>query len=194
MNYGAFISYTLLAAFTPGPNTIMAMGNSARAGLRRGLVFSAGVLLGFSFVLSLCALFTSMLYQYVPAVAAVMKWVGAAYILFLAFTILRDKPHAKKEQTLLRPDSFFTGIVMQFVNVKGILYGITAFSSFILPHTRSPLLLGVAVVYLALTAFASCCSWSLFGSLLQQVYERHKKWMNLAMALLLVYCAIISVL
>ena len=194
MNYGTFISYTLLGTFTPGPNNIMAMSNSARAGLRRGLVFSAGVLVGFSFILSLCALLTSMLYQYVPVAAPVMKWIGAAYILFLAFTILRDKPHANKEQALLRPDGFWTGVVMQFVNMKGILYGITTFSSFILPYTQSPSLLAAAVVCLALAAFISCCCWSIFGSLLQQAYEQYKKWINLAMELLLVYCAVMSVL
>lgn len=200
MNLTAFFSYIFLAAFTPGPNNIMAMSNSARVGFRRGFVFCLGVLAGMLIDMTLCAVFTSMLFEYIPKIAPVMKWVGALYILFLAYTIFRDKPPSGeeggngREKRYVDPGSFSTGVVMQFVNIKVILYGITALSTFVLPHSRSPLHVATAVLVLSLTGFAGTCNWALFGSLFQNIFNAHKKLANAIMALLLVYCAIVSLL
>lgn len=195
MNIPAFFSYISLTAFTPGPNNIMAMSNSVKCGLRRAMVFCLGILMGFLVMMSLCALFTSLLYRYIPAVAPVMKWVGAAYILFLAFQIVRDKPSSPEtKKQVLNPDSPLTGMVMQFVNPKLILYGITAMSTFILPNTQSLPGLALAVLVLSLMGYAGTCCWALFGSLFQRAFQKYRKPMNIIMALLLVYCAVSSLL
>lgn len=194
MNLAAFLSYIILTAFTPGPNTIMAMSNSARDGFRKAMVFCLGVSIGFFIDMVLCALFTALLFQYIPAVAPVLKWVGAAYILFLAYTILRDKPPAPQKNASLAPGGLFTGVVMQFVNVKVILYGITALSTFVLPHTQTLTGIAAAVLVLTLTGFAGTCCWALFGALFQRVFAKQRRILNLIMALLLVYCAIASLL
>lgn len=194
MNLTAFLSYIVLTAFTPGPNNIMAMSNAARVGFRRGLIFCVGVLLGFLVDMSLCALFTSLLFQYIPAITPVMKGIGAAYILFLAYVILRDKPSKGERKQLFTPGSIWNGMMMQFVNVKVILYGITAMSAFVLPYSQAPLIILAAVLVLSFTGFAGTCCWALFGSLFQRLFETHRKPMNLIMALLLVYCAVMTVL
>lgn len=194
MNITAYLSYIFLTAFTPGPNNIMAMSTSAKYGLRRGFVFCMGVLCGFLIDMSLCAVFTSVLYQYIPAVMPIMKWVSAAYILFLAFTIVYDKPAKNKPSTPLKPDSMLTGMLMQFVNVKVLLYGITALSTFVLPYTQTTSGLFINVLILSVTGFVGTCFWALFGSLFQRFFEKYKKPMNIVMALLLVYCAVMSVL
>lgn len=191
MNFVAFFSYIFLTAFTPGPNNIMAMSNSAKVGFRRGLRFCIGVFLGVLAITSLCAIFTSLLFQYIPAVTPVMKWVGALYILSIAAVIFLDRP-AKAKKQFLNPENMLTGMIMQFVNVKVILYGLTALSTFVLPHYRSPGSILLTVAVLSLTGFAGTCCWALFGSLFQRVFNSHRKLLNSAMALLLVYCAVIS--
>lgn len=194
MNFSAFFSYVFLTAFTPGPNNFMAMTNSAREGLRRGFIFCVGILFGFLIDMTLCALFTTMLFQYIPAVAPIMKWIGASYILFLAYVIFRDKPSAKKKKQYLNPSSMLTGMVMQFINIKVIFYGITALSVFVLPHSQSLFSIIATVIVLSLIGFAGTCCWAIFGSLFQKVFVTHKKLTNAVMALLLIYCAVISVL
>jgi threonine/homoserine/homoserine lactone efflux protein len=194
MNISAFLSYIILTAFTPGPNNIMAMTNSARVGLRRGMIFCTGILCGFLIDMSLCALLTSALFEQIPSVTPVMKWVGALYILFLALSIFRDKPAKPRAKRYLQPDGMVTGMIMQFVNIKVILYGITALSSFVLPYSRSFVAIICAVIILSLTGFAGSCCWTLFGSLFQRVFEKHRKLMNAVMALLLVYCAVMIVI
>lgn len=189
MNTAAFLSYVFLTTYTPGPNNIMAMTNSAKVGFRKGMRFCVGVFLGFLVDMSLLVLFTSLLFQYIPGIAPVMKWIGAAYILYLAFVTLRDKPHAQKKP-LLAPGSLLSGVVMQLVNVKVILFGITVMSTFLLPTIQSPPMLAGAVVFLAAVAFSATCCWALFGSLFQRAFREHRKLVNGIMAVLLVYCAV----
>lgn len=193
MHLAAFWSYIFLTAFTPGPNNIMAMSNSAREGLRRGLIFCFGVFLGFLTVMSLCAILTSTLYQHVPTFAPIMKWIGAIYILLLAVSILRDKPK-KTSNKYLDPGSPLTGLVMQLVNVKVILYGLTALSIFILPYSQSLPTIILAIIVLSLTGFVGTCCWAIFGSLFQRFFQAYRIWTNVIMALLLTYCAISSLL
>ena len=133
MNFAAFFSYILLAAFTPGPNNIMSMTNAGRYGFKKAFPFNVGVLLGFLAVMSCCAAFAAVLYDVIPSVKPVMLSVGAAYILWLAWTVWRNKPHEDKKG-LSQTNTVFAGAILQFVNVKVILYGLTALSSFVLPH------------------------------------------------------------
>ena len=194
MNFPAFFSYAFLGAFTPGPNNIIAMSNASGLGFRRSLRFCFGVFWGFLAVLAACAVFASLLYEHIPAVEKPMKWIGAAYMLFLAVGILRPASHKQKGKAYLRTDSILTGVLMQFVNVKGIFYSITAMSSFILPYTREPFAISLFVIALAVVGFAGTVCWAAFGSLLGRVFEKHGKLMNAAMAMLLALCAVSALL
>ena len=149
MNWAAFCSYVLLTAITPGPNTIMSMSNAAKYGFKKAFPFNVGVLLGFLVVMGLCAAFSSLLYEFIPAVKPYMLVLGAAYILYLAWGIWRDKPHAEKKSRFSRTNTVAAGAALQFVNVKVILYGITSLSSFVLPHYDS---LPVLALFVAIPA------------------------------------------
>ena len=194
MNWIALFSYILASVGGPGPNNIMAMTNAASHGIRRALLFCTGVLCGMCATMTFCALLTSVLNRYLPAAAPVLKWISAAYILFLAVNVFRHHPSKAPSAQRLRPDSVLNGILMQLINVKAFFYGITAFAGYILPSGPSfPFLIGCALM-LAAAAFVSTCCWSLFGSLLQKLLKKHERVTNAIMALLLVFCAVMTVL
>ena len=109
MNWAAFCSYVLLTAITPGPNNIMSMSNAAKYGFKRSFPFNVGVLLGFLVVMGLCAAFSSLLYEFIPSVKPYMLCLGAAYILWLAWSIWRDKPHAEKKSIFARTNTVVAG-------------------------------------------------------------------------------------
>ena len=193
MNYAAFFSYALLSAYTPGPNNIMSMTNAGKYGFKKAFPFNVGVFCGFLCVLSICALFSSLLYDFIPSIKPVMLGIGAAYILWLAWTIWRDKPHAQTKG-LAQTNTVLSGMVLQFINVKCILYGITAMSSFILPYYRGVGPIAGFVVLLAFIGFSGTCCWALFGAAFERFFAKHARVMNTVMALLLVYCAATMVL
>ena len=189
MNYMAFLSYIFLTAFTPGPNNIMAMSNAGKHGFKKGLPFNFGVLFGFLIIMTLCAVFTSLLYTFIPKIEPVMLCVGAAYILWLAWTVWRDNPHDDKKG-VMQTNSVTSGMALQFINVKVILYGITGISTFLSPHFKSFAELIPFILLMSFVGFAGTCCWALFGSFFDLLFAKHKKAVNLFLALLLVYCAI----
>lgn len=189
MNIPAFLFYTFLTAYTPGPNNIMSMSNAGKYGFKKGFRFNIGVFYGFLVVMALCGLFTTLLYNFIPRVEPIMVYIGAAYILWLAWSIWRDAPHGSQSPAL-PANSIRSGMLLQFVNVKVILYGITAFTTFILPCFHGYAELAGFALLLSLIGFSGTCCWALFGAVFERLFRDHKKALNLVMALLLVYCAV----
>lgn len=189
MNYAAFLSYIVLTAFTPGPNNIMAMSNASKHGFKGGFRFNLGVLFGFLIVMSICAAFTSLLYEFVPQIEPFMLVIGAAYILWLAWTVWRDKPNTEKK-SVMSVNSVVAGMLLQFINVKVILYGVTGISTFLLPHFKGFWSLFPFVLLMSFVGFSGTCCWALFGTLFEVFFNKRKKLLNLILALWLIYCAL----
>jgi cysteine/O-acetylserine efflux protein len=183
----AFLTYTLITAMTPGPNNILALSAANQHGLRRSGRVLAGMSAGFLLIMLLCALFTFTLISLSPMLVGWLSWAGAAYVLWLAWRI------ATSDTTLFRADGalpdFWTSFWLQFMNVKIILYGITALSTFVLPHTTELVwVLGVSLLLALIGTLGNLC-WALAGHLLQPLFQRHGRLVNLTLAALLVYCA-----
>lgn len=189
MDWKNFLVFVVLSAITPGPNNIMSMANARKEGFCKGLRFNWGVWIGFTGVLMLCAAFCKLLSALIPKIEPYMFIVGALYMLYLAWTVLRDKPHQQKQRRL-KLNSVFTGAVMQLINPKAIMYGITAFSAYILPHYSSIPVLGVFCVVLAFAGFACTCLWAGFGATLEKLFTKNAKLINYVMVALLVYMAV----
>lgn len=184
----AFFTYTLITAMTPGPNNILALSTVSQHGIRRSMAVLSGMSAGFLSVMLLCAAFTLSLTRLLPVISGWFTWVGAAYILWLAWIIATS--HPSTSETSSKPLSFWTSFSLQFINVKIILYGITAISTFVLPYTQN--IFSVMYVSFLLTAigcFGNGC-WAIAGHLFQSLFQRHGRLINLILSAMLVYCAI----
>ncbi|MCD7034203.1 LysE family transporter [Metabacillus sp. GX 13764] len=193
MSVLSFLIYVFVTSFTPGPNNIMAMANAHQFGLKRTMRFCLGVGAGFFVLMLLCSFFNLLLKNFVPKMEMAMTLLGAVYMLYLAYKILKSKPGSGSEEDQKR-NSFFTGMVLQFINPKGILYGLTALSAFILPYYSSNGSLLLFSFFLAFIGFAATVLWSTFGSVFQRFLTVYRKQFNMLMALLLVYSAVSIVL
>jgi len=188
-NFTAFLSYVLVTTFTPGPNNIMSMSNASRYGFKKSISFNVGVFFGFFIIIALCSIFSVTLYNLIPSIKPVMTYIGAVYILWLARKTYKSKPHSESKNEKYT-NTFYSGFLLQFVNPKVILYGITTVSTFIVPYYRSVFVLAVFSAILASVGFIATCCWSLFGSVFQKLLVNNDKVINVIMALLLVYCAV----
>lgn len=189
LNLAAFSSYVLVTTFTPGPNNIMSMSNAGRYGLRKSIQFNFGIFLGFFIIMGLCSFLSMALYSLIPSIKSVMTCIGAAYIFWLAWKTLKSKPHGEETENR-QTNTFLSGLLLQFVNPKVILYGITTVSTFIVPYYKSVLVLTSFSGFLAFVGFVATCCWSLFGSMFQRFLARNGKTFNIIMALLLAYCGV----
>lgn len=189
MNLAAFLTFTLLTAFTPGPNNILAMSNTSKFGLKKSIKLIQGIFTGFLSVMILCSFFSVILVNIIPMIKPAMTYIGVAYILWLAWHVVKSKSQSK-EESIEEADSFITGFILQFVNVKIILYGITAISTFIIPFYSSFLSIGAFTLLITIFGCSGVFAWSVFGAVFQRFFERYRITVNIIMALLLVYSAI----
>ena len=184
-----FLTYAVLTTITPGPNTIMSMSNGSRRGFFRGIPLNLGMWCGFTIVMVGCAALTSVLAAWVPKIKPVMLFVGAAYLLWLAWKTLRRSSEIQEKEAGDR--LFLTGFAMQFVNPKIMLYGVMSYEAYILLafEGRYLILLGFAVV-LSSVGFVNGLLWSACGDVFRVLFSKHAKIINTVMAALLAWCAV----
>ena len=188
----ALSSFVLVTTFTPGPNNVSAMSVGITAGYRRTLPFLGGILLGFFLVMCFCALVSAALLAAFPWLQVALRIGGSLYIAWLAVHTFLDG---------LRPDpagrpalGFASGLLLQVLNVKVIVYGLTLYSTFLAALSGRPVLLAVSAVVFALVGFCSTSTWALAGSALTRVLSRPlvRRITFTALALVLLYAAVES--
>jgi len=193
VNLYPFLAYVVVTTFTPGPNNILAMSNAMRSGYKRTLGFLAGMFTGFFLVMLACGLLNVALSNRLPQVRFWLNLLGAGYMVYLAFHIMRSgamEDGADKRDL----NSFTAGFALQFLNLKVILYGITVFAMFITPTFQNPVTVSLFAPVLAAIGFAATSCWALGGDIFRQTLRKHYRVFNLAMACLLIYTAIAALL
>ncbi|MGY6211436.1 LysE family transporter [Cytobacillus firmus] len=188
MSLLSFFLYVFVTSFTPGPNNIMAMVFANRFGLRNTIRFCLGVSAGFFVIMILCIYFNLLLHHFIPRVELIMTIIGVIYMLFLALKIMTSKPDDQNNNDA-KHNGFLIGMLLQFINPKGILYGVTVISTFIFPYHTSHTSLIFFSIFLAFVGFLSTFCWSVFGSIFQSFLAKYRSQFNVIMALMLVYSA-----
>jgi len=183
----SFLSYIIIMSFTPGPNNIMAMNNAKNVGFRKGLNFCFGGFFGVLVVMTMSVLFSTFLYTFIPKIQLPMKLFTAVYMVYLIVLIIlpsKDKSINAKTGNLLM------GFLMTVINPKVILVGITVMSSYITPYYKEVLQLSAIIFLLAFIGFSSMVCWSLFGTIFDKIFSKHKNIINFIIVALLLYCIV----
>lgn len=184
----SFLLFVFVASFTPGPNNIMAMIFANQYGFKKSIRFCFGVGAGFFITMLICSYFNLLLDRFIPKIELFLTVFGFVYMLYLAYKIFKSTANSKGKEG--KNNSFFKGMILQFINPKGLIYGITAVSTFIIPYYNSNFSLILASFFLAFVGFISTMCWSAFGSVFQKFLSKYRKQFNIVMALLLVYTAV----
>ena len=187
----AFLTLALSAIFTPGPNNILCMTLGQKLGFKKTLKYIAGALLGYGSLLILLALLNAVLYKYIPAIKYIMGILGALYLSYMAWKIYHSSSssNSKASSFIAEEKLFITGIYLQFINPKAVLFGITILSTFAFPYFQDPQRIGLLILTLVFLTSISLCTWASFGSLLNNFVKNNEKVFNITIALVLLYCA-----
>ncbi len=178
-NLTAFLSYVLVVSFTPGPNVVLSMVNANKFGFRKTFKFLLGIFLGFFIIMFISNYFNLLLFNVIPKIKPFMGILGAAYMTFLAILIIKKQGYIRREKLIERLNSFFTGLSLQFINPKLILYAITVSSNFIVPYYKSNMILLFFTIFLSSLILISVSLWALFGALFKRFLSRYRKPFNL---------------
>jgi len=184
----SFLIYCYVGAITPGPANLCSLSAALRYGKGPALKQWRGLFFGF-FLVSMGAvavtfLLGALLNQYV----GYLSWIGAAYILWLAWHMMCSAG-AEAADNPAYP-SFRNGLLVQLTNVKIMICCLTALSSYVLPYTGSFwVLLGVGL-FLPLTGPVANLVWLFAGASLQKLFQNHRRAVDLVMAASLALCAV----
>ena len=106
-----FLIYCVINAFTPGPGNILALNTVTNYGYKKGKPLFFGIFAGYYVVQIICAIFVYGVNSLLPNVMEVMKYIGAAYILWLAIHIAFSK---KTSENTEQSASFLKGFMLFF--------------------------------------------------------------------------------
>jgi cysteine/O-acetylserine efflux protein len=184
------LSYVFVSTFTPGPSNISSASIAAVYGYRHTLNYQGGLATGVFGMMVLSGWISSTLLGIFPALEPVLRYVGAAYILYLAFGILKAS-YTFTDQNV-KPAGFAHGLMLQVLNPKLVVYAVTLFSAFLTPITTNLASVALVAVLLAVTSFGATSTWALFGTAIRTYLHnpRLKTVVNILLALSLVYTAI----
>lgn len=182
---GNFFIYSVINAFTPGPGNILALNTVTNYGYKKGRPLFGGIFAGYYVVQIICAVFVFGVSTFLPNLLGVMKYIGAAYILWLAVHIALSKPTTGNVE---KSASFMKGFLLQFVNVKIYLFGITALTGYITDYSASLWVLLSFEIIIATIGTIATLTWVGMGVLIQRVYQKYYRVINIILALTLLEC------
>ncbi|MBY0010740.1 LysE family translocator [Paenibacillus typhae] len=187
MNLTAFLVYCVVVTFTPGPTNIVILSTVQHNSLKQAMKYVWGATLAFGLLLAASALLNRILAGVLPGVLTVMQAVGSLYMLYLAVQIYRmNTAEAQNHNT----SGFASGLLMQFINPKVILFTLTVIPGYVLPYYSSPLTLAVFVIVITVIGFLAFMAWLVFGAVFRAFLQAHRRTANTVMALFMVYSAV----
>ncbi len=182
---GNFFIYSVINAFTPGPGNILALNTVTNYGYKKGRPLYWGIFAGYYVVQMICAVFVFGVSTFLPDMLGIMKYIGAAYILWLAVHIALSKPTTG---TVEKSASFLKGFLLQFVNVKIYLFGITALTGYVTDYSASLWVLLLFEIIIATIGTIATLTWIGMGVLIQRAYQKYYRAINMILALTLSEC------
>jgi threonine/homoserine/homoserine lactone efflux protein len=190
MTYDLFIALFIfggIAAFTPGPNNTLLMASGINFGFRRTLPLILGVCIGFPLMIGCIGLGLGRIFETYPLIYKIMKYGGAAYMLWLAWKIANSKPAGEGNGEVGKPMTFLQAAGFQWINPKAWVMAVTALSAY---TVASDYRFGVAAVVstFVLMGLTSATTWALFGVGLKHILNdvRYFRVINVCLALALV--------
>lgn len=178
--------FVLSTAGTPGPNNIILTATGAQFGYWRALPVVYGIIFGMASQVILVAAGLGILFQQWPVLHTVLKMAGGAYLIWLAWKILRTPVQTMSEDADKEPVGFVQMALFQYLNPKAWVMTLSMVSAFSVTgeaYWQSiALIIMVAFIVMNLTQNA----WAGFGSAIGRLLtsDRIRVRFNMIMATL----------
>ncbi|MEW9547698.1 LysE family translocator [Nonomuraea sp. NPDC050783] len=148
-----FLGMDLLLICTPGPDMLYVTARSLGQGRRTGLMAVAGICCGYLTHTALAAAGLAAALRAVPAALPLMRYAGAAYLVFLAIrTLVSLRRPSRLAALSSEPAPMPPGAVLRqsmltaLLNPKGLLLYVSLMPQFIAPGTGAPLAVQLTVL------------------------------------------------
>ena len=178
--------FWIVAAYTPGPNNVIASYSGFNFGIKKTLPHIFGVTFGFTFLIFLLTIGLVNIFKIFPIIQVSLKYLGSLFLLYLAYKIYTSRLDNEKKNE--NPVKFIETFLFQFLNPKGVLIGIIIVSTYV-EHGENYLKYATQVILFAfLVSLSSITFWTFVGKYLRKFATNEKfiKYFNCVMSLLLI--------
>jgi threonine/homoserine/homoserine lactone efflux protein len=172
----AFSLFTLAGAITPGPNNTISTLSGATFGFRKTLPQMLGVTAGYPLMLAALGMGLGEIFKHVPWLHNAMRYVGAAFLLYLAWKLVRA--NAPQAAGTVQPVGFFEAFFFQWLNPKAWSIALGAIAAFTTPGLSANAFLWEVAVFTIVSAIITLPSlvlWCLFGVAISAMLKNEAK-------------------
>ena len=177
--------FWFVAAYTPGPNNIVASYSGFNFGIKRTIPHILGTTLGFTSLVFFLTVGLINVFKLFPIIQVIIKYLGTLFLLYLAYKISFSKvsTETKKEN----PVKFIETFLFQYLNPKGVMVAIVVVSTYV-DLGENYINYATQVVLLALVFYGTSITlWTFIGKFLRKFATNEKfiKYFNYVMSVLL---------
>ena len=187
----AISAYNFVMYVTPGPNNSILTASGIKFGFTRTVPNIFGIPTGHGIQLALVCLGLGTLFTKFPILLDLLRYIGSAYILFLAYKMFGSLNIYSSEEKS-SPLKYTEAILFQFVNPKAWVICITAVSLFY-PEQEN-LIVGTIFMVIMSTVIniPSISIWAIGGSIIRYYLTNKllKKIIEFILALFLILTAL----
>ena len=184
---GPLVLFAAAMCLTPGPSVVLVTASAANFGFRRAVPLMLGITLGFGVMVMAVGFGLAGLFQAEPRLHTMLKYAGAAYLLYLAWRIAHA--HAASGGAAgARPIALVEAVLFTWVNPKGWVTAVGALAAYTTVGGDVLLQTSVIASVLAGACLASVVIWAGFGAAIARFLgtPRARTAFNWSMAGLLV--------
>ncbi|WP_136066297.1 LysE family translocator [Modicisalibacter radicis] len=168
--------YMISMTLTPGPNNLMLTASGANYGYWRTLPHILGIVAGCFVLFSAIALGLGLLFERFPLFQTLLKVIGSAYLLYLAWKIASAPPPDLRLRGEGRPLTFWQAAAFQFANPKAWVMGLALMAGF-LPEQGSTWADALLLAGFAELIALPCISlWAGFGMAVGRYLRSARAW------------------
>jgi threonine/homoserine/homoserine lactone efflux protein len=188
MTWGLLVSvavFSFVTSVSPGPNNTFLLSSGANFGLRKSVPYLNGIMVGLAGMMIALGAGLGVIFTTLPVVYQVLKWVGFAYIVYLAFLIVRST--TKSETAEPQYIGFVKATTFQFVNPKAWVVVGSFMATFVPVGSGLAATAFICLVFLVFT-YPGALLWAVAGQVLKtwlSVPSRRRVF-NIVSAILLV--------
>jgi threonine/homoserine/homoserine lactone efflux protein len=183
-----FLLFCLVSSITPGPNNMISTASGAAFGFARTMPQMLGVAIGFPLMVIALGLGLGEVLRRAPWLHDVVRYGGAAFLLYLAWRIATAAGPENTETQ--RPLTFLESVIFQWLNPKAWTFAVGTIAAFTTPGLafgRYVTEITLIAALCGLIAFASLAVWCLFGVMISALLadSRKRRMLQLSLAALL---------
>jgi homoserine/homoserine lactone efflux protein len=163
--FAAFLLITFVLVITPGPIVTLVIATGASQGIRAALTTVAGTTLGNAILLAAIAFGLSWVLNNAAALFEVLRWVGAAYLIWLGIQAWRSAGRNGDTPPPRGHVHFWRGFAVALSNPKTIAFFTAFLPQFVDPSLPAGRQLAVMCVVSVVMAVLTDCGWAVAAGL-----------------------------